>query len=392
MTIKKEMGADKLDRSKLRRVEELPPMEETSIRSILILALLVIVVAVGGVYFVKKYQETNLEPEPTPTPEVTITVEPTKPPVVTEVKLSSVPKSDSGIKLPTDFKVEDMAIEDSSNTGAYTLRTIEGYPIENYYIFSFVFQPELGDSAMKLPNLSVNYRETLGEIELSFSNVKEDKTGAVLGEVFDIGGQMTVESLIKSMKSVDSNLIYKIKLGAEVKYSVVKEDSKYLVFVENNAEVSTNEDEEGKESDATPTPTPTKATGSKSYDIESKAVGNVAGIKGHSYEDSLTSFKYTLKLSNAQIPNVSSQIKTEDGVSYLYVNIENLSFDGIASNDEYGEIDFASKGVRNIKKMSSSYKNGMSEYIFELGKSTTYKVYLNEKDYDENRVVIEFIH
>ncbi len=385
MPVKTASGSQMLDRSKLHSVPaDVPSSDTSTVRSVVILALLVVFVGIVGAFFVKNYKADQSKVIPTPTPEPTKIVEEEVIEEDKKITFATEIKDTSALSKITDLEKytnENVVLENDSDI-QYALEEVEGQPYTDFYRTIFKFENEDGDEA-GTPLSEITYKEGTQEIEITFRNVNADNTGILLGEVFPVENSILV-SVVKSMRSSGTDLVYKLKLEEETKYYAQMDGNTIIIDVLESTEVI--EDELLEDSEVQ------DEISQSTTDIKSEATGLVAGIKGYSYDDYNDKFVYQLKLSNANIPNVSSVIKTEDGAKKLYVTIENLVFDGIASNDEYGEVDFTTQGVKNVTTLTSSYENGVSTYVFDLSGDVEYKIELNEEDYSEKRILISFGH
>lgn len=432
-------GVQKLDRSKLQRKIEISNEDgASSIKSIIMLVVIIVLVAITGAYVVKNLQPTTPSSDEV---EPTETVAPTPLPTQAAVVGEEI-KNDASDPYPVVNKTFTDA--DSNLKGdpsmEYELSKFATQPYNSFYRLEFDFDSALAviedtivednkvetattgsggqtEEVVKdevinkqIPSTTINYRyrQTGREqIELVFTGMVETLTK--LSDV--LGTQSTFAIFNSSVKEIsytpidNGELTFIVSLNDYVKYNSQVIGNKLIIDIEESKE-RVNEPiaslVPSMEPSATispvaspsvvpskvPTNVPTTST-SFTFDIESKNITSTAKarISGYTFDDTPDAFIYQLKLAGTEVPKVSSRL-TED--NKIEVKIEDLSYDGL-TKDGKAFTNFTEKGVKDILTMDVSFGGTTSNYVYSLTEKKNYKVSLEEVD-GENRITISISH
>ena len=431
----------KLDRSKLQKKVEIPGDESaSSIKSIIMLVIIIVLVAITGAYVVKNLQPTPPAPV---TPENGADTTPTPLPTEEELKLiGELVMSDAADQYIVEKKVYTDTDTKFKGDPAkeYQLSNFFAQPYESFYRLEFDFspgkkatedKPESADpveietattntgSELKesvdvddkdvmipgIPSTTVNYRyrQTGREqIELVFSGMNQ--TATELANI--MGADTTLEIFNSSIKDIsysamDDEITVTVILNAYVKYYAQVKANKLVLDI-------SEADKRSAEPIASPTispsvaasasviPSPTKlvtqvpaASSEYKLDVESKNITQAmkARISGYTYDDTPEEFIYQLKLAGREVPKVSSRMTAENK---LEVKIEELSYDGL-TKDGRAFTNFTDKSVKDILTMDVTFGGTTSTYIYSMTKKLNYKVTLEQVD-GENRIMIRISH
>jgi hypothetical protein len=429
-------GVQKLDRSKLQRKIDYSGNEDgaSSIKSIIMLVIVIVLVAITGAYVVKNLQPSNdTSNNLTPTPEVSIT------PQANNVAM--VINEDVEKDMFDEFKLEGKTYTnmDSSVGGdsksEFELANFETQPFESFYrlVFDFdkvniaenteevsVATSGTGSSAdgkiyTDIPSVDVNYRNRnsgFEQIEIIFSNITEDdiKLTDIFGSSmsFVIKDSSVSEISYKDLK--DGELVFVLDLVDFMKYNIQVVDNKVIVDVEEkekrggevvtpivsvtpevspaaNASVTPVASPTIKPS-TTPTQTPAVSSSFK-VDVQPQNITSAskARISGYTFDDTTSKFTYYLKLAGVEVPRVSTRMNADNT---LEMKIEELSFDGL-TKDGKGFTDFSKKGVKDILAMNLTFGGTTSNYVFTLNSKKNYKVSVQNIE-GVNTIVLEIMH
>lgn len=416
----------KLDHSRLKGELESGGGEKGAIRSIIVLTLVVILVALGSIYFLKNFNlPTNNEPvEETEEIEVTETPTPTPTPTVTKkIEPKSELKPDSEAEYaPTEeeYTDENITLDNKTNT-EYTLKKISLQPYETFYRVMFEFMTNEEDSKSMTPKTETNYLKTPNIFEISFAKVVSDSSDYMLDKEVELMDSV-VNLITKIGSSEDDTVAYRLNFDESTQYYLHAEEEYIVLDIqeleprtyeeesdsdedmkdeeeigeeeegdmkeeEDEEDMNEEEDEDVEKDEEEPTPTPTKVSTPGKKEISSDETGLVAGVKQYAYDDYSDRFEYHLKLSNEKIPNVKSSASS----GKVVFTVENLVFDGIAGT-EYGNVDFSAEGVKDVLSVSSKFSEGKSSYEFEIESGTKYDVKLDDTNFGEKRIIFSFYH
>lgn len=409
-----------LDRSKLHAMGDIEkPQEGSSFRVIVILVVLIIVVAVGGAMLIKNIQnsentkQNTQEQENTnanPSPEAPKVVEPPKLTLEDKILSKNVLADDAVTNAvkKDEYTDEDKELPNKDTKSQYDLKGIKGQQYQSFYRVEFKFAPKTKSDKLSIPAVNANYRETVMEVELTFANTVEDESGILVGKFITIENSV-LSSIVRSSKAKEGELVYQLKFNDLTKYSIQSEgDTLIIDFLElepkalttdptvspavTPADTATDKDtteedakdkEEEKSAEVTPTPAPSSDA---NKGITSDVTGNVAGIKGFTYDDTVEKFIYKLRLSNNYLPNVTSSASTSGENYIVSVKIQNLAMDGVAKPPYNSQI---FDRVKNVLGAEASFANNTSTYNFTLGEKGDYEI---EYDKAENTILISFLH
>lgn len=433
--------AQKLDRSKLQKKVEIPGDESaSSIKSIIMLVIIIVLVAITGAYVVKNLQPTPPAPV---TPENGTDITPTPLPTVEELKLvGEIVMSDAADQYIVEKKVYTDTDTKFKGDPAkeYQLSKFFAQPYESFYRLEFDFssgkkatedKPESADpveietattntgSELKesvdvddkdvmtpgVPSTTVNYRyrQTGREqIELVFSGMNQ--TATELANI--MGADTTLEIFNSSIKDIsyaamDDEITVTVTLNAYVKYYAQVKANKLVLDIseadKRSAEpIASTTISPSVAASASVIPSPTKlvtqvpaASSEYKLDVEPKNITPAmkARISGYTYDDTPEEFIYQLKLAGTEVPKVSSRMTAENK---LEVKIEELSYDGL-TKDGKAFTDFNGKGVKDLLTMDVSFGGTTSNYTYSLTEKKNYSIALEQIE-AENRIVIRVKH
>ncbi|MBD3363441.1 hypothetical protein GF362_07020 [Candidatus Dojkabacteria bacterium] len=417
--------AKKLDRSKLHHIslnDKNSDPEENSLRVIIVLIVVIILVAVGGAYFVKNIQKQNEQPENVNEDqnqnEVVdlndIDTEDPKPlnlePTLEDIVINDVVEEDEKAEnAPNDedFITESYEISNETET-EYILESVKVQPYETFLRVNFTFNNETTESEEKVPYVYANFRDIVSEIEISFDKTIGDNSGFEDGDTLVLEDSV-MSSIVKSRRSSEMKLIYQLKISEITGYYLQVVDNQIILDIkepeprEVGVAVLDVDEEEVTEESATDEQDMEEETDSEEEDVSeeeedtveitegskqitSSVEGNVAGIKGYSYDDTSEAFIYRLLLSNDKIPNVTSSIGSDGKVT---IKIKNLSLDAVATDEEASYVDFVPNGVIGVQSVSASHSGGTSTYEFTMDSKMDYKVELSDA---KDKILIKFMH
>ncbi|MBP9758657.1 hypothetical protein KBD45_03105 [Candidatus Dojkabacteria bacterium] len=436
-------GVQKLDRSKLQRKIEISNEDgASSIKSIIMLVVIIVLVAITGAYVVK-----NLQPTTPATDDVkpTQTVTPTPIPTPIQVVMENI-KNDTSDPYPVTNKV--YGVDDTSLKGdssmEYELSKFVTQPYNTFYRLEFDFtsaaviiddiieddtdvetvttgsgaetdEVKKDDITYKgIPSTTINYRyrETGREqIEIVFTGI----TGNITTLLDVLGTESTFAIFNSSVKEIsytpidNGEMTFIVSLNDYAKYNSQVVGNKLIIDIEESKErvsepVATaipSVDPSGTVTPVTspvlsPSATPSKVptnvpTTSASFtsNIESKNItaSAKARISGYTFDDTSDEFIYQLKLAGTEVPKVSSRLT---GDNKIEVKIEDLSYDGL-TKDGKAFTDFTEKGVKDILTMDVAFGGTTSNYVYSLTEKKNFKVALEQVD-GENRIVISISH
>lgn len=420
-----------LERSKLHKMNEAEIVEESgSLRAIVLLVVVIIIVAAGGTFLVKNIQNRNAT---NTTDEIAEIDDPneTDDQVVTPIEESpmellakKVVNTDvlSDELLGEELNAEDFVMIDSvlgsENTEEYTLQKLTVQPYNSVNRVIFTFSTINAEAQNLVPLTEINYRNLNQEVEVVFKNVLNDLSGFNINDSIFVNNSSllsVVKDLSLDARPEDMEVVYRLKFNDTTGYKAVIKDNQFIIDIQEVEKRETTEVveddlmmEETEEAtvteeasvtptvttEATTTPTTSPTTtpkpttvvsGTSKTEIESK--GEKGIITGYTYEDYSSKFIYYLKLSDNNIPSVKSSVSGDS----IVFEIANLEFDALPV-DGVGHTDFAANGVKDIKTLDIKNDGTKSVYTFNLSEKKDYNVYLDDKNYNENRIVIEFVH
>lgn len=432
-------GVQKLDRSKLQRKIDYAGADDgaSSIKSIIMLVIVIVLVAITGAYVVK-----NLQPSTTPDGDATPTPVASENPgnIVASMTISETVEQD----MFDEYKVEGKTYTDNDasvggdDKSEFEMANFEAQPYETFYRVQFDFDKiavaneagvevtstGTGSSAdgkiyNDTPSFEVNYRNRnsgFEQIEVVFSNITEDdiKLTDIFGTdmSFSINNSSVSELSYKPIE--DGELVFVIDLADFMKYHVQVVDNKVILDVQ---------EKETRSSGATPavsvtpsasgtvSPTPMASTtpitsptikpsitpattlpvsdGTFKVDVQPQNItaSTKARIASYTFDDTTNKFIYYLRLAGTEIPKVSSRMNA-DGT--LEMKVEEVSFDGL-TKDGRGFTDFSKKGAKDVKAMNLTFGGTTSNYVFTLTGKKNHKISIQNIE-GTNNIVLEIMH
>jgi hypothetical protein len=395
-------GADKLDRTKLVGSSPLGDGNEDELAgegkkggsARIIIWILIIAILAGAAYLgLRTFLNRGSTPTPTPTP--TATVEPTVNPADEILGAETLPDTQAAaLQADSKFITGDQSVGEASES-AYTVTDLLVQPYETFIRVEFTV---VSDGEEPFPQTTALYATELNQISLTMSNVTEDTTKLAPGVTASFTSSL-LESITHEETTGNSS-VYLLTLSGAPKF--------ILHTVEGASETEPNKvvlDIKESDSEVTPTPsgsvtptttvTPTTAGGlTNEYSagdqvISADTTGNTVTITSYNYGDTTPYFNYNLNLTGGDKPWPNVTADYDADAKKITVTISNLFRDGIVGNGGSGSTDFASKGVRDVNKVTISNSANKSTYIFELDRALQYRMLIDEA---KKQLRLEFKH
>ncbi|MCA9385013.1 hypothetical protein KC717_00025 [Candidatus Dojkabacteria bacterium] len=408
----------KLDRARLHNRGEIDASDDGgSLRAIIILVIIIVAVAVGGAFLVRSIQNSRLNQEqddtvtdadvtPTPTPEDEELDEPD----LSDQILSSDVLPDSEAEFVTeesDYITEDTQFE-GDEEATFALSSVVGQPYETFYRLVFTFDSPDSPEIM-VPPTDVNYRNISQEVEVSFLNTTEDTSGIEIGQSV-VAKNSTFSSLVKSARSTEDVVIYKIQFNESTSYAAQIHENEFILDIFEVDPLSANDTEDLDDDDTTllededsededqddvedEDTSSSSSIGSGSKTEIAGSGDSMGAISGFSFFDSSDKFTYQLKLADENVPKITSSVEEDDDEVVITFVIEDIRFDALPK-DGVGYRDFTEGGVTNMSELNIRHAGNKSEYAFSMKEEAEYTIYIDDskEEFDENRIIIEFMH
>ncbi|MFQ5493669.1 MAG: hypothetical protein ACE5DX_05940 [Candidatus Dojkabacteria bacterium] len=387
-------GAEKLDKSKMKRLGGDNKEGGGSAAKVVIWVVIVVVLAVAAYFGIRTFLNAgsngDTDVAQTPTPTVQPTIDPT------DLILGPEIFSDSeaaGKQKNKKYSSDDQTVGKASEA-AFTVETLDVQQYESFIRVQFGITSDTED--VLIPETTVSLEAETNRLMFKMMNVLESNTELDYEQVAVIPS-----SIIDTVKheaqngTVDSFQITLDQTSTFVLHQLTESDTNYVVI--DVKEVTPNVVEGG---DTMPTPTvePTEAEEATSsgdaeeYSKTSKSIstgttGNSVTIDRYNYGDTPGYFNYNLFLTgpSGTFPNISATYSD----TKITVVIKNLSNDKIVGNGGSGSTNFASQGVKDVSSVDISNSGNKSTYQFNLTSPTEYLFKIDE---DNGIIRFEFKH
>ncbi|MFQ5493565.1 MAG: hypothetical protein ACE5DX_05405 [Candidatus Dojkabacteria bacterium] len=386
-------GADKLEKSKLKRLGGDDKEGGGSPAKVIIWVVIVIVLAVAAYFGIRTFLNAGggdgTEVAVTPTPTVQPTVDPT------DLILGPEILSDSeaaGKQKNNKYNADDQTIGKASEA-AFTVETLDVQQYETFIRVQFGITSDTED--VLVPETTATFEAETNRLTLKMMNVLKSNAELDFEQVAVIPSSIVDSVNHEPLEgTVDSFLITLDQASTYVLHQLTEGGTNYVVL--DVKEITPNEIEGGE---TTPTPTvevteeEEESTGAaEEYSKTSKSIstgttGNVVAIDRYNYGDTPSYFNYNLFLTGPAdtYPNITATY-TDTKITIV---IKNLSNDKIVGNGGSGSTNFVPQGVRDVSSVNISNSGNKSTYEFIL---TNAIEYLFKIDKDNNLIRMEFKH
>jgi hypothetical protein len=409
-------GAEKLKKSKLETIETFDEEDEGgSPKRIIIWIIIIIALAAAGYFGLKTYLEREIVETPPVEEEVEEEVDPAE-----DIIGKNILPDSFATNLPTaeNFSLEDQKIGEESADGEFELSKLFVQPYESFSRIEFVIanlediettnteptEAASSEDDEQLPFVTAKYEAGANMIKLQVNRVQlvdialdsnelisvdESNIISIVREAFATDGQENFTIRVKPNSKFYLQLFedgFQTKLALDIQENRTDDESNAEITTTPSVSVTTSIAPSPVVTSVVPsTIAPTSSGGvnlsnefsTGEQSIKTNTTGNTVGISKYNFFDGTSVFTYRLFLTGSgtqPYPNVSAKL---DG-SKLTLQISNLSIDGVVGNGGSGSTDFAARGVRTVKSVNIKNSNNVSTYVFDLTKSTQYRIFIEE--------------